>query len=149
MRIDAPEVLAEVRAEFERSESALVANDREALVEFFLDAPATVRYGIDDAQYGHEELAAFRRSQAVATPPRDLRRTVFTTFGRDLPSRTPSSCPTVPTRSAASHRLGAHRRGLEDRQRVRVVARRSRACVTRASDFFTSLFVPGKVDPIN
>ena len=84
MRIDAPEVLAEVRAEFERSESALVANDREALVEFFLDAPATVRYGIDDAQYGHEELAAFRRSQAVATPPRDLRRTVFTTFGRDL-----------------------------------------------------------------
>jgi hypothetical protein len=112
MRIDAPEVLAEVRAEFERSESALITNDREALVEFFLDAPTTVRYGIDDAQYGHEELAAFRRSQAVATAPRDLRRTVFTTFGRDLPSRTPSSCPTVPTRSAASHRPGCAPTGV-------------------------------------
>ena len=82
--IDDPAVVAEVRAEFERYETALVANDREALVEFFLDSPTTVRYGIDDAQYGHEELAAFRRSQAVATPPRDLQRTVITTFGRDL-----------------------------------------------------------------
>lgn len=84
MRIDDPEVLAEVRAEFERYETALVANDREALVEFFLDSPTTVRFGIDDAQYGHDELAAFRRSEAVATPPRDLRRTVITALGRDV-----------------------------------------------------------------
>jgi ketosteroid isomerase-like protein len=82
--IDDPAVVAEVRAEFERYETALVANDREALVEFFLDSPTTVRYGIDDAQYGHEELASFRRSQAVATPLRDLQRTVITTFGREL-----------------------------------------------------------------
>ncbi len=84
MLIDDPDVLADVRAEFERYERALVANDREVLVDFFLDSPTTVRYGIDDAQYGHEELAAFRRSQAVATPPRDLQRTVITTFGSDL-----------------------------------------------------------------
>src|SRR4051812_39713477 len=84
MRIDDPEVLAEVRAEFARYETALVANDREALVAFFLDSPTTVRYGIDDAQYGHDELAAFRRSEAVATPPRDLQRTVMTAFGRDF-----------------------------------------------------------------
>jgi hypothetical protein len=84
MRIDDPDVLAEVWAEFERYESALVANDREALVAFFLDSHTTVRYGIDDSQYGHEELAAFRRSEAVATPARDLRRTVITTFGSDL-----------------------------------------------------------------
>ncbi|MFN8026053.1 MAG: oxalurate catabolism protein HpxZ [Acidimicrobiia bacterium] len=81
---DDPEVLAEVRAEFDRYEAALVSNDREALVEFFLDSPTTIRYGIDDAQYGHAELAAFRRSQAVATPPRDLQRTVVTAFGRDV-----------------------------------------------------------------
>ncbi len=81
---DDPEVLAEVRAEFDRYEQALVANDREALVAFFLDTPTTVRFGIDDAQYGHEELAEFRRTQAIATPPRALQRTVITTFGRDF-----------------------------------------------------------------
>lgn len=84
MQIDDPDVLAEVREAFDRYETALVANDREALVDFFADAPTTIRYGIDDSQYGHDELAAFRRSQAVATPPRDLRRTVITAFGRDV-----------------------------------------------------------------
>jgi hypothetical protein len=84
VQINDPSVVAEVEAEFARYEAALVANDVEALVAFFLDAPTTVRYGIDDAQYGHAELAAFRRSEAIATPPRSLRRTVVTTFGRDF-----------------------------------------------------------------
>jgi AtzH-like len=84
IEINDPSVVAEVEAEFARYEHALVENDVEALVAFFLDAPTTVRYGIDDAQYGHEELAAFRRSQALATPPRELVRTVVTTFGRDF-----------------------------------------------------------------
>jgi hypothetical protein len=84
IEVNEPRVVAEVEAEFARYERALVANDIEALVEFFHDAPFTVRYGIDDAQYGHEELAAFRRSQASATPPRELRRTVITTFGVDF-----------------------------------------------------------------
>ena len=48
MQIDDPAVLAEVTAEFERYEQALVANDVEALVAFFREAPETVRYGIDD-----------------------------------------------------------------------------------------------------
>ena len=84
MEVNDPSVVAEVEAEFERYEAALVANDVEALVGFFHDAPTTVRYGIDDSQYGHDELAAFRRSQASATPPRTLRRTVVTTFGTDF-----------------------------------------------------------------
>ena len=84
IEINEPSVVAEVEAEFARYEHALVENDVEALVAFFFDAPTTVRYGIDDAQHGHDELAAFRRSQAVATPPRELVRTVVTTFGRDF-----------------------------------------------------------------
>jgi AtzH-like len=82
--VNAPDVHAEVQAEFARYESALLANDVDALVTFFRDAPETVRFGIDDAQYGHAELAEFRRSQAIATPPRELRRTVITTFGTDF-----------------------------------------------------------------
>jgi hypothetical protein len=84
LNVSDPDVIAEVAAAFARYESALVANDVDALVDFFRDGPETVRYGIDDAQYGHDELAAFRRSQAQATPPRTLRRTVITTFGTDF-----------------------------------------------------------------
>jgi hypothetical protein len=82
--VNDPDVVVEVAAEFARYEAALLANDVEQLIAFFLDAPETVRYGIDDAQYGHAELAAFRRSQARATPPRELRRTVITTYGSDF-----------------------------------------------------------------
>ena len=82
--VNDPAIVAEVKAAFARYETALVANDVEALVAFFRDAPETVRYGIDDVQHGHSELAAFRRSQATATPPRALVRTVITTFGADF-----------------------------------------------------------------
>jgi ketosteroid isomerase-like protein len=82
--VNDPDVRAEIEAEFARYESALLANDVDALIAFFRDAPETVRFGIDDAQYGLAELAEFRRSQAIATPPRELRRTVITTFGTDF-----------------------------------------------------------------
>ena len=45
MEIDLPEVLAEVRAAFERYEKALVSNDVSTLDELFRDDPRTVRYG--------------------------------------------------------------------------------------------------------
>lgn len=82
--VDRPDVVAEVTDAFHRYEAALVANDVEALVDFFWDDPRTLRYGIDDIQHGHDELAAFRRSQARATPPRSLRRTAVRTFGTDV-----------------------------------------------------------------
>lgn len=84
MDVNRPEVLAEMRIVFDAYERALVANDVEALVAFFRDASETVRYGIGDVQHGFDEVAAFRRSQAQATPPRDLMRTVITTFGADV-----------------------------------------------------------------
>ena len=94
IEVNVPHVLAEVEVEFARYEQALLANDVEALIGFFLDAPTTVRYGIDDAQYGHDELAAFRRSQASATPPRELRRTVVTSFGTDFATADTEFVPT-------------------------------------------------------
>jgi hypothetical protein len=82
--VNDPEVLHEVAAEFARYEIALLANDVDTLIGYFRDGPETARYGFDDAQYGSDEVSAFRRSQAVATPPRELRRTVITTFGTDV-----------------------------------------------------------------
>lgn len=83
-QINLPDVLAEVRAVFDRYETALVANDVDALIELFWDDPRTVRYGIDEQHVGHADIAAYRRTQAMATPPRRLHNTVITTFGTDL-----------------------------------------------------------------
>ena len=83
-QINRPEVLAEVTDVFHRYEAALVANDVDALIGFFWDDPRTVRYGIDEEHIGHGPIADYRRSQAVATRPRQLRATVITTFGSDL-----------------------------------------------------------------
>jgi len=45
MEIELPEVVAEVRAEFDRYEQALVSNDVAALDAFLHDDPRTIRYG--------------------------------------------------------------------------------------------------------
>jgi len=83
-RVNDPRIVAEVRDVFERYERALVANDIDTLVDLFRDAPETTRYGIDDVQHGHEEIAAFRRAAAQATLPRRLVDTVITTFSDDV-----------------------------------------------------------------
>lgn len=83
-QINRAEVVAEVTAAFEQYEAALVANDVDVLIEMFWDDPRTVRYGIDEQHLGHADIAAYRRTQAMATPPRRLRSTVITTFGTDL-----------------------------------------------------------------
>jgi hypothetical protein len=45
MEIDLPEVVAEVRAEFERYEQALLSNEVAALDAIFHDSARTIRYG--------------------------------------------------------------------------------------------------------
>jgi hypothetical protein len=84
LELNRPEVVAEVRAAFDRYEGDLVANRVDALVEWFWDDPRAVRYGIDESHVGFGDIASYRRSQAIATPPRDLRGTVVTTFGDDV-----------------------------------------------------------------
>lgn len=83
MSIDDPAVVAEIAAVFARYERALVDNDVAVLDALFWPDPRTIRYGIADMQHGLAEIAAFRRTQASGRP-RDLERTVFTAFGRDL-----------------------------------------------------------------
>jgi hypothetical protein len=79
--INRPEVVAQVTEAFEQYEAALVANRVEELIGWFWDSPLTVRYGIDESHTSHDHISEYRRSQAVATPPRSLRNTVITTFG--------------------------------------------------------------------
>jgi hypothetical protein len=84
MEIDLPEVVAEVRAEFERYERALVANDVAVLDSIFHDDPRSIRYGGGENLYGYKEIEAFRAARSPAGLARTLEKTVITTYGRDF-----------------------------------------------------------------
>jgi hypothetical protein len=83
MQIDLPDVLAEVTAQFERYEKALVTNDVAVLDELFRNDKRTLRYGIGENLYGHGEIAAFRAARSPVGVMRRIARTVITTYGRD------------------------------------------------------------------
>jgi hypothetical protein len=79
--VDHPVVVAEVAAAFAAYERALVANDVDAMTEAFWDSATTVRYGIEEAQYGAKEIADWRRVAAPLPEGRTLGPTVVTSFG--------------------------------------------------------------------
>ena len=84
MEIDLPDVVAEVRREFERYERALVTNDVALLDALFRDDPRTIRYGGGENLYGYGEIQAFRAARPSAGLARTLSKTVITTYGRDF-----------------------------------------------------------------
>jgi hypothetical protein len=84
MDIDLPEVVAEVRAAFDRYEKALVTNDVAVLDQTFRSDPRTIRYGTSEILYGHDEIAAFRAARSPAGLARTISKTVITTYGRDF-----------------------------------------------------------------
>ena len=80
-----PEVVAEVRALFERYEQALIDKAVEVLDATFWDSPHTIRYALHENGYGFDAIHAHR----VARPPgpgiKEQRlRLEILTLGRDL-----------------------------------------------------------------
>jgi hypothetical protein len=84
MDINLPDVVADVGAAFARYEAALVSNDVGVLQELFWHDERTIRYGIGENLYGHEEIAAFRAARSPVGLARRTFRTVITTYGRDF-----------------------------------------------------------------
>lgn len=84
MEVDLPDVVSEVRAAFERYESALVGNDVDTLDALFRDDPRTIRYGGGENLYGYAAIAAFRQARSPAGLARTLAKTVITAYGRDV-----------------------------------------------------------------
>jgi hypothetical protein len=82
--IDLPEVVAEVKAAFDRYEKALTGNDIATLNSIFHDAPQTIRYGIGENLHGHKEISGFRAARSPVGLMRSISRTVITTYGRDF-----------------------------------------------------------------
>ncbi len=84
MEIDLPEVVAEVKAAFDRYEKALISNDLAALNAIFRDAPQTIRYGIGENLYGYDQIKGFRVARSPVGLMRSIAQTVITTYGRDF-----------------------------------------------------------------
>jgi hypothetical protein len=83
MEIDLPEVVAEVKAAFERYEKALVSNDVATLDALFHKDPRTIRYGGTETLYGYAEIEAFRAARSPVGLARTLSKTVISAYGRD------------------------------------------------------------------
>ena len=81
--VNLPEVVAEVRAAFDRYEQAMVGNQVAVLDHLFWESEHTVRYGATENLVGSAQIRAFRASRPSAGLMRTLQRTVITTFGRD------------------------------------------------------------------
>src|SRR5215470_15154383 len=84
MEIDLPDVVAEVKAEYERYEKALVSNDVAVLDSIFRNDPRSIRYGGGENLYGYKEIEAFRAARSPVGLARTISKTVITTYGRDF-----------------------------------------------------------------
>jgi ketosteroid isomerase-like protein len=78
-----PTVIAEVTAEFEAYERALLANDVDALTGFFWDSPDAIRYGVNEHLYGAAAIAEFRKNRVINFTDRTPLRTTVLAFGAD------------------------------------------------------------------
>ena len=85
MKINDPAVVAEVTAAFQRYEVALNSNDVATLDELFWKSPHTLRYGVGEQLYGHDQIAAFRSGRNPAfVAKRELLKTWIVTYGNDF-----------------------------------------------------------------
>jgi 1-carboxybiuret hydrolase subunit AtzH-like protein len=82
MEVDLPDVLAEVTAQFEIYEKALVSNDVAVLDKLFRADPRTLRYGVGENLYGYDAIMAFRAARSPIGLGRKTAKTVITTYGR-------------------------------------------------------------------
>ena len=81
--INIPEIVAEVTAAHDRYDQALMDNNVDILDEMFWVSPHTLRFGITENLYGHDQIAGFRKARASSNFDRDVRKVTITTYGRN------------------------------------------------------------------
>jgi Protein of unknown function (DUF3225) len=80
-----PDVVAEVRALFERYEQALVDKDVAVLDDTFWNSPYTIRYAMTEHGYGFDEIHAHRVRRPPGPSTKESRRRLeILTLGRDI-----------------------------------------------------------------
>lgn len=88
MRINDPEIIAELQSLYPKYEAALMANDAETLTRMFWASPHALRFGVGENLYGIEQIDAFRQGRSPANLARTVMRLDIVTFGRDFGSIT-------------------------------------------------------------
>jgi hypothetical protein len=83
-QVDQAAVVAEITAVFHAYEAALMGNDVAALNAFFWADQRVTRYGIQDRQFGIDELIAFRSATPAPNFSRELQNLRIATFGADI-----------------------------------------------------------------
>ena len=84
MKVNIPEVVAEVTRAFMAYERALSTNDLDTIDALFWKSPLTLRYGPNGTLVGHEAISTFRRARNIKGIKRTLRNTMIITFGTDF-----------------------------------------------------------------
>jgi Protein of unknown function (DUF3225) len=84
MQVNLPNIVAEVTAAVRRYERALFSNDTATLDALFWNSPHTLRFGITENLYGHEEISGFRAARKPGNLGRNEHRFMVTTFGTDF-----------------------------------------------------------------
>ena len=84
LEIDLPEVVAEVKAAYDRYNDAVNSGNIAILNSTFRNDLRTIHYGGGDISYGYKEIEGFRAAARPSDPPRTLSKTVITTYGRDF-----------------------------------------------------------------
>ena len=80
-----PDVVAEVRALFERYEQALIDKDVDVLDGTFWNSPHTIRYAMSEHGYGFDQIHAHRVRRPPGPGTKELRRRLeILTLGRDI-----------------------------------------------------------------
>jgi hypothetical protein len=82
--IDLPDVVAQVKAAYDRYNDAVNAGNMAVLNSTFWNDPRTIRYGGGENLYGYKAIEGFRAAARPLNPPRTLSKTVITTYGRDF-----------------------------------------------------------------
>jgi Protein of unknown function (DUF3225) len=88
MKINDPEVVAELKSLYPKYEAALMANDAETLTKMFWASPHAMRFGITENLYGIDEIENFRKGRSPVNLARTIRRLDVVTFGDDFGSVT-------------------------------------------------------------
>jgi Protein of unknown function (DUF3225) len=85
LTVNRPDVVAEVRALFERYEQALIDKNVEVLDATFWNSPHTIRYAFAEHGYGFDEIHAHRVARAPGPGTKERRiRLEILTLGRDV-----------------------------------------------------------------
>ena len=80
-----PDVVAEVRALFERYEQALIDKDVAVLDQTFWNSPHTIRYAMSEHGYGFDQIHAHRVRRPPGPGTKEARRRLeVLTLGRDI-----------------------------------------------------------------